>query len=280
MSKRIIFHRMFHSNFFMIGVVTAAIIFILAVFAPYIVHYSPIANSLEDSLLAPQLFGGSHFFGTDQLGRDIFTRLLMGGRYSLTISVLVTVTSMALGTALGIISGYFGKAIDTVIMRICDVFLSIPNMILAIAVMAVLGTSVVNLVVVLIVVGWVQYCKVTRNNVLVIKNMDFTRASRVLGGSKSHIMFRQIFPNVTTQLIILFTFQIGDTIMLEASLSFLNLGIQPPLPSWGNMITDGRDYLATNPWLVLVPGIALMITVLAFNFLGDGLRDVLDPQRT
>ena len=184
-----------------------------------------------------------------------------------------------IGTVLGAVSGYFGGAVDAVIMRLCDIMMAIPNLVLAIAVMAVLGPNIFNLVIVLIITTWVQYCKVTRNNVMVVKNTEFVKASQVLGASRMHIMFSQIFPNVTTQLIILISQQLGWTILTEASLSFLSLGVQPPTPSWGNMIADGRNFLITNPWLVMVPGVALMVTVLAFNFLGDGLRDVLDPKR-
>ena len=185
----------------------------------------------------------------------------------------------SISPVLGIVAGYFGKAVDTIIMRICDVFLAIPNLILAIAIMAVLGSKISNLIAVLVFSGWVNYCKVIRNNVRVIKNQEFIHASRVLGAGHLHIMFRQIFPNVTTNLIIIGSQKVGQTILVEAALSFLSLGIQPPTPSWGNMISNGRTFLMVNPWLVLVPGIALMLTVLAFNFLGDGLRDVLDPKR-
>lgn len=266
------------SNFFVVGFVVAVLIVLSLILVPFFVSHNPTASSLAERLLAPGT--KEHLLGTDQLGRDVLSRLMVGGRFSLMISILVVTISCLLGTTVGIIAGYVGGKVDMVIMRLCDVFLSIPSMVLAIAVMAILGTSTFNLVMVLIIGGWVQYCKVTRNNVLVIKSMEFTKASKVFGANNRHIMFTQILPNVTTPLIILFTCQIGETIMLEAGLSFLSLGIQPPEPSWGNMIAGGRDYLATNPWLILAPGIALMITVLAFNFLGDGLRDVLDPKRT
>jgi peptide/nickel transport system permease protein len=170
--------------------------------------------------------------------------------------------------------------VDTLIMRVSEIFLSIPQLILGIAIMAMLGTSVTNLVMVLVITSWTQYCKLARNNVLVQKNMDFVHASQVMGAGKMHIMLTQIFPNITTPLLITISQQFGMTIMVEASLSFLGLGIQQPTPSWGNMIADGRTYLTTAPWMVIAPGLALMITVLAFNFLGDGLRDVLDPKRT
>ena len=282
MDKKIIVSRMLHSKFFMVGAITALFIILLSVFSPVIVQYDPITNNLPERLLAPEYFSRGlqgHLFGTDEAGRDIFSRLLLGSRYSLTIAGIVVLVAAFIGTVLGAISGYFGGVVDTVIMRACDIMMAIPNLVLAIAVMAILGPNIFNLVIVLIITSWVQYCKVTRNNVMVVKNIEFIKASQVLGASKAHIMFTQIFPNVTTQLIILISQQLGWTILTEASLSFLSLGVQPPTPSWGNMIADGRNFLITNPWLVFAPGIALMVTVLAFNFLGDGLRDVLDPKR-
>ena len=282
MDKKIVISRMLHSKFFMVGAVTAIVIILLSVFSPVIVQYDPLTNNLAERLMAPEYFARGlqgHVFGTDEAGRDIFSRLLLGSRYSLTIAAVVVFVAAFIGTVLGAVSGYFGGAVDAVIMRLCDIMMAIPNLVLAIAVMAVLGPNIFNLVIVLIITTWVQYCKVTRNNVMVVKDTEFVKASQVLGASRMHIMFSQIFPNVTTQLIILISQQLGWTILTEASLSFLSLGVQPPTPSWGNMIADGRNFLITNPWLVMVPGVALMVTVLAFNFLGDGLRDVLDPKR-
>jgi peptide/nickel transport system permease protein len=186
---------------------------------------------------------------------------------------------MSIGTVLGILSGYLGGWADMVIMRACDAFMSMPSMILAVAVMAILGPSERNLIFVLTVSSWVQLCKVTRNNVRVVKRQEFVLASRDLGAKLSHIMFSQILPNVTTNIIIICSQRIGMIIILEASLSYLGLGIQPPAPSWGNMISVGRQFLTTQPWLILAPGLALMLAVLSFNFLGDGIRDILDTRR-
>lgn len=282
MDKRIIIMRMKKNIFIVVGLSLALAICLLCFLSPLFIKFDPELNALTEKLLPPQgflmgLYG--HILGTDQMGRDVLTRLLVGGRYSLLIAFAVVIVQAVIGTILGIISGYFGKWIDAIIMRICDIFLAIPNLILAIAIMAVLGTNPVNLIAVLIFSGWVNYCKVTRNGVKVIKNQEFVHASQVLGASSMHIMFRQIFPNVTTNLIIIRSQKVGQTILVEAALSFLSLGIQPPTPSWGNMISTGRTYLMVCPWLVLAPGIALMLTVLAFNFLGDGLRDVLDPKQ-
>ena len=283
MDRKIIIQRMLKSKFFMVGAITAILIIILSVFSPLIVQFDPVTNSLRERLIAPEFLSKGlkgHILGTDDLGRDVFSRLLLGSRYSLFIAAVVVSSAGVIGTILGAFAGYFGGIIDTVIMRACDIMMAIPNLVLAIAVMAILGPSIFNLIIVMIITTWVQYCKVTRNNVMIMKNQEFVKASIVMGASHRHIMFKQIFPNVTTQLIILVSQQFGWTILQEASLSFLSLGVQPPTPSWGNMIADGRNFLITSPWLVFAPGIALMITVLAFNFLGDGLRDILDPKRT
>lgn len=176
-------------------------------------------------------------------------------------------------------AGYLGGIVDTIIMRICDIFLAMPQMILAVALMAILGNNIYNLIFVLTLTGWMQFTKVTRNEVMVMKNQEFVKASIVAGGHGGHIMLTQILPNVTTSIIIQASQKFGLTILVESALSFLNLGIPAPTASWGNMIANGREYLTVAPWMALAPGIALMIAVLAFNFLGDGLRDVLDTKR-
>lgn len=282
MNNKYLLQRMKKNPFFVVGFILVVFIILVTVFAGSIVKYDPIANSLMERFLPPQGFEdgfNGHVFGTDEIGRDVFTRLLLGARYSLLIAFSVVALQVVIGSFLGILAGYFGGFVDTVIMRLCDIVLAVPNLILAIAVMAVVGASISNLVVILTLSGWVQCCKVTRNNVRVIRNKEFVHASRVMGAKNLSIMFGQILPNVTTHIIIIASQRIGSTILLEAGLSFLSLGIQPPIPSWGNMISSGRQYLATSPWLAFAPGIALMLTVLAFNFLGDGLRDVLDPKR-
>ena len=278
MDKKLILKRMLHSKFFMTGLLVAVLVVVLSILSPAIITFDPTANDLIHRLNPPGIDG--HVMGTDQLGRDIFSRLLIGSRYSLLIARIVVATAAVIGTFLGLVSGYFGGKIDTIIMRISEIFLSIPQLILGIAVMAILGPSIPNLLLVLIISSWTQYCKLARNNVLVQKNMDYVHASQVMGAGKLHIMLTQIFPNNTTPLLITISQQFGMIIMMEASLSFLGLGIQQPTPSWGNMIADGRTFLTTAPWMVIAPGAALMVTVLAFNFLGDGLRDVFDPKRT
>ncbi len=283
MSTRVLLKRMRESNFFVVGLIVAVAIVLAVVGASLITHYDPQANSLVEKFQAPDWLSdgiGGHIFGTDQLGRDVFSRLLYGGKVSLTIAFWVVILQIVLGSVMGIMAGYFGGLVDSCIMRACDIMLSLPNLILAIAIMAVLGASMFNLIFVLTITGWVQFAKVTRNDVIIVKAREFVQASKALGGKSLYIMFQQILPNVTTNIIIQASQRVGMTILLESSLSFLNLGVPPPQPSWGNMIADGRQYLEICPWMAMAPGVILMLAVLSFNFLGDGLRDVLDPKRS
>ena len=279
MDRVLIINRMRKNRFFVIGLIVTIMLVLITFLAPLYIQFDPLGVSLRDRLRPPDFSQGlqGNILGTDQLGRDVFTRLVMGGRYSLTLAFTIVVLQMIIGSSLGILAGYVAR-FDAFIMRVCDVFLALPNIVLAIAVIAVLGTSTTNLIIVLTISGWIPYCKVIRNNVNVLKKFEFVQASRAFGASHLWIMKEDLFPNVTTPLIILLTQRIALTILIEASLSFLNLGVPPPIPSWGNMIADGRAHLITSPWLCFAPGIALMLTALAFNFLGDGLRDVLDPK--
>lgn len=278
MDRKIILSRIKRNPFFIIGFTLTTLVVVLAVAGTALATHDPLSNDLYNKLLPPGSNG--HLLGTDQLGRDIFSRILVGARMSLIISFFVCMLSALMGTILGLVSGYKGGMIDAVIMRFCDIVLSLPLIVVTIALVAVLGNSVPNLIIILSLLGWVEFCKLTRNNVMVIKNMEFVSAIKVMGGDSFRILRREIFPNVTTTLLIQTSLKFGNVILTEASLSFLGQGIMQPTPSWGNMIADGRNYLAAYPWVCLAPGIALMITILAFNFLGDGLRDVLDPKRT
>ena len=275
MSRHELFRRMRKSKFFVLGAILVSIIIILSLLANVISPYSPIRSSLSDRLRPP---GEKFMFGTDALGRDILSRLLVGSQVSLQISFTVVIITAIVGTVLGIVAGFFGGIVDTLIMRFSDIQVSIPPMVLAIAVMAVLGNSIGNLIAVLVFTRWVQYARIVRGNVMMIRNMDYIHASTVLGSSKVRIMFTQILPNVLTSLIIVMSQEFGRTIMTESSLSFLGLGVPAPAPSWGVMIAEGREYLSTASWVVIIPAVSLMVAVLAFNFLGDGVRDVLDPK--
>jgi ABC-type dipeptide/oligopeptide/nickel transport system permease subunit len=281
MSTRELWRRMRKSSFFMIGATLVLLIIVIALISPYIIVHDPIKSNLRLRLQPPDYFSkgwGGNILGTDPLGQDVLTRLLIGSRVSLYISFTSVIVTAIFGTILGIMAGYYRGIVDNIIMRIGDIQVSIPHTVLAMAIMAVLGNSINNLIMVLIFTRWVQYARVVRGNVLSIRNTEYISAARVLGASNGRIMFKEILPNVLTSLIIVMSQQFGQAILTESALSFLGLGVPPPAPSWGVMIADGREYIATAPWVVLSSGIALMIAVLAFNFLGDGVRDVLDPK--
>jgi ABC-type dipeptide/oligopeptide/nickel transport system permease subunit len=279
--KSQLLHRLKKSKFFIIGLILASLLILMAILAPYIITYEPGKTSLRESLVSPRYLSegwSGHIFGTDNLGRDILSRLLIGSRYSFVISLSSVLLAILLGIIAGLYSGYYGGWIDNVIMRFADTQLSIPQLLLAIAIVAVLGPSIINLILVLAITTWPQIGRLVRGNVLIVREMEFIKASRVLGAGDMWIIFTQVLPNITTPLFIVASQRIGFMILLEASLSFLGLGVQPPTPSWGGMISDGRQFLMTAPWIIITPGIALMLAVLAFNFIGDGLRDALDPR--
>lgn len=270
------------SNLFKVGLFGVVVVLILTLSAPFIVVHDAYTTSLTQRLIPPQWLseGWSGFIlGTDTVGRDVLTRLLIGGRYSLAIALIVSVSCCAIGVIVGMVAGYFGGWVDMVLMRVCDVINSIPDLLLAIVVVTIFGTGIRNLVIILICSGWVGFARLTRNNVLVNRNKEFIQASKALGAKGLYIMFKEMFANITTPLLIQYSQYIGKVIRLEASLSFLDLGVPPPAPSWGGMISAGRTYIQVAPWNVVFPGICLMWTLMSFNFLGDGLRDVLDPKR-
>ena len=273
--------QLFRSKFFVIGLVVCTILIVLSIISPWIISYDPLKTELNNKLIPPRWLADGfkgHILGTDSLGRDILARILIGSRYSFFVSISAVAISASIGILLGLFAGYSGGWIDNLIMRIGDVQLSIPNLLLAITVVAILGPAIQNVILVMVLTIWVQYARVIRSSVIVSKSMEYVSASKILGASNSWILFRQIFPNVLTPCLVLASQQIGWMIFLEATMSFLGMGVPSPTPSWGTMISLGRNYLYIAPWVVLVPGIALMITVLAFNFIGDGVRDAFDPK--
>ena len=280
MTRKEFFRRCRQSKLLLIGGAMVLIIVLLALLAPAIIPYDEEHSNLIMKFQPLNLLAGwsNYPLGTDSLGRDILSRLLIGSRYSLMISFSAVAIASTAGTILGLLSGYFGGWVDTVIMRIGDVQIAIPQILLAIAIVAILGPNLGNLIIVLAVTGWVQYARLIRSSVMSIRGNDFVASSKVIGASDARIIVSDIFPNVLSDLIIIATQQIGQVILVEAAMSFLGLGVQAPTPSWGVMISEGRNYISTSPWTVMVPGVALMITVLAFSFFGDGLRDVLDPK--
>jgi peptide/nickel transport system permease protein len=216
--------------------------------------------------------------GTDHLGRDLLSRTVAGTRVSVVIALLAVLLSAVLGIGLGVLAGYVGGLLDTVVMRLVDIQLAFPLLLLIIAVIAVLGSSIPILIVLLGISGWAQYARLVRAETLRVRSQEFVEASRALGNGLFAILRRHVLPNVSTTIIVVGTFEIARIFLLESAVSFLGLGVQPPTPSWGTMIADGRNYVYEGWWVATVPGVAIVLTVLAFNFLGDGLRDVLDPK--
>lgn len=281
MDRKIMLNRMRRSPQFIFGGVLVIILFFVALFAKQIAPCDP--NTVNTAIrLKPPGFednGVIYYLGTDHQGRDILSRLIIGSSISLFISVTATLCVSVVGTALGIWAGYKGGIIDNIIMRASEVTMAVPTLTLGIVIVAVFGPSIPNLILIMVINSWNGFARIARNNVMIIKNKEFVQASRVLGASSFNIMWKQIFPNITTPLIIQASASFGSVILVESSLSYLYLGVQAPNPSWGNMIADCRNFLAVAPWTVIAPGVALMVAVLGFNLLGDGLRDVLDPKQ-
>ena len=258
----------------MVGAVGVILLTSIAVLAPLLAPYNPLAVDLDSQFLPPC---ARHPFGTDLYGRDVMSRVLYGSRISLSIGLLPSLLSLIIGTTLGVLSGYYGKWIDTAIMRLADIVLAFPSMLLAMVIMYTLGASLVNIFIALSVVSWAGTARVVRAQTLSLKEQEFVQAAKAIGVGDLTIIRRHILPNCFAALVVILTMGIPSAIMSEAGLSFLGIGAQPPTPSWGLMITQSEEYLFTAPWNAVFPGLAILLTVLAFNFLGDGLRDALDP---
>lgn len=248
----------------------------VAVFAPWIAPKDPLNAVMTDSLKPP---GGEYLCGTDKLGRDVLSRVIYGTRTSLIMTLCLVAVIFAVGTVLGVLAGYFGGAVDEVIMRIADMMISFPGLVLAIAIAGMLGPNIVNAVIAISAVSWTKYARLARSMVLKIKKSQYIEAAVVNGTKTSSILCRHILPNMITTMVITAATDIG-TMMLElASLSFLGFGATAPTPEWGLMLNEGRTYIAKAPWLMIYPGIAIVIVVIIFNMLGDSLRDLLDPRQ-
>ena len=269
------------SKLFLIGGFVFIAIILLCLFSPLYVQHDPLKADLANRLHAPEGFahGLSGFvLGADAMGRDVLTRMLVGGRYSLMIATLTLIPSAFIGIFLGLIAGYYGGLTEAIIMRFCDIMMAIPGLMLAVCIVAVLGANMPNLILTLTVTSWIVGCRVIRGEVLAIRRSEYVQAARCMGAGNFRIMVKEILPNVVTPAIITESQHFGAIILTEASLGFLGLGIPMPKPSWGTMLSDGRAYITQAPWLVVAPGVILMLTVLACNFLGTGLRDILDPR--
>jgi peptide/nickel transport system permease protein len=262
-----------------VGGLILLILVLSAAAAPLLAPADPLRTGFTTRVRPPAVLGYPSQFalGSDNLGRDILSRVLYGGRVSLSIAAAAVVLSAVVGVTMGLLTGYVGGRLDDLIMRIVDVQLAFPVVLLAIAVIAVIGTSIPALLGVLVLAGWVIYARTVRATVLSLKHHDYVQAARALGAGDARIVVRHILPNAQAPILVLATVQVATMLLLESGLSFLGLGIQPPTPSWGKMLAEGRDYLSNAWWLSTFPGIAISLAVLGANLVGDGIRDLLDP---
>ena len=257
------------------GFIIIVCIFLLAMLAPIIAHFDPDDINVKAILLAPSMH---HWMGTDGLGRDVLTRMLYGGRISLLVGLVAVGISTAIGIILGAIAGYYRGWVDTVIMRLVDVMLSIPSFFLILAVIAFLTPSIINVMIVIGLTSWMGVTRLVRAEFLSLSGREFVQASRTLGAKDARLIFTHLLPNSLTPIIVSSVLGVAGAVLMESGLSFLGLGVQAPQASWGNILTDGKDYIQFAWWLSLFPGLAILITVLGYNLLGEGLRDALDPR--
>ena len=260
---------------FTAGLILSLALILIALFAPLVAPSDPNVQDTSRRLEAPSK---QHLLGLDDLVRDVFSRIVWGARVSLRVGFSVVLLAAAIGVTLGAISGYFGGAIDVLVMRLCDILLAFPGILLAIALVAVLGPSLNNVILALATIGWVGYARLVRGQVLKVREMEFVTAAKALGAKSPRVILLHVLPNVINPVIVMATLGLGGVILSEAALSFLGLGVQPPTPSWGAMLTSGRRYLGLANHLAIFPGAAIMLAVMGLNFLGDGLIDALDPK--
>jgi peptide/nickel transport system permease protein len=269
------FKRLLRNFAFTAGLILTVVLILCALAAPLLAPHDPISQETSRRLETPSK---EHPLGLDDLGRDVLSRIIWGARISLRVGFSVVLITSLVGVTLGAISGYFGGWVDLAIMRVCDILLAFPGILLAIAMVAVLGPSLNNVVLALAIIGWVSYARLVRGQVLKVREMEFVTAAKALGARSPRVILRHVLPNVINPVIVMATLGLAGAILAEASLSFLGLGVQPPTPSWGAMLTAGRRYLGLANHLAIFPGAAIMLAVMGLNFLGDGLIDALDPK--
>ncbi|GIO26639.1 nickel transporter permease [Ornithinibacillus bavariensis] len=267
--------RLLRSKTSIVGLIIILILMITALFAPLIATHDPTVQSIPNRYQAPS---SEHILGTDELGRDIFSRIVFGTRISIQIGLIAVGISMVVGVFLGAVAGYFGKWVDQIVMRFIDIMMAFPSILLAIALVAVLGPNLRNAMIAVGIVGVPQFARIVRSAVLSVKETEFIEAARAIGGKHGRILFGHVLPNSMAPIIVQATLGIGTAILDAAGLSFLGLGAQPPTPEWGAMLSDGRAAIQHAPWVVAFPGLAIFLFVLGFNLFGDGLRDALDPK--
>jgi peptide/nickel transport system permease protein len=262
----------------LLGAVIVGTALLVAIFAPYLTPHDPFAQDLNLRLIPPVWMDGSqpaHLLGTDQLGRDYLSRLIYGTRISMLIGVLTVITSGVIGITLGIIGGFYGGRTDDIVMFLITCRLSIPLILVALTVVALVGSSLAVVILTLGLLLWDRFAVVARTTTMQVRNLDYIAAAQAAGASRLHILVREVLPNIANHLVVVATLEMALAILLEASLSFLGLGVPPPLPSWGLMIAEAKEYMFFSPWVIMTPGVALFVLVLGINLLGDGLRDML-----
>ena len=267
--------KLLKNKFALTGLTVITLLIVVALFAPIISPYTPSEQNVFERLQAPSL---THFFGTDDLGRDVFTRMIFGARISLAVGFISVFIILVIGTFLGIISGYYGGKTDYIIMRFTDIVLCFPTFFLIILVIAFIEPNIYNVMIVIGVTSWPGLARLVRAEVLSLKEREFILVSKMMAISNIKIFFVHILPNIISPLMVYSSLAIGGAILTESALSFLGLGVQPPMPSWGQILTSGKDYIYMAWWLSLFPGIAILVTVLAFNLVGEAIRDIFDPK--
>jgi len=276
MNNKKVLQTLYQNKLAMAGLLIVTILVVCAAFAPLIAPHDPVEQDYSSTLLPP--LSKNHVLGTDALGRDILSRIIYGTRYALLIGVAVVSIEVFIGMLLGLTAGFYGGFIDNILMRLYDVMLAIPTIVLALAIAGALGGGIINMIIAIGVSGWREFARLARGTTLSIKENTYVESARSIGASDFRIIVKHILPNLLGPVIVFVSLYIPFAILWAAALSFLGLGAQPPLPEWGAIISGGRDYLSTAWWIATFPGLAIMFTVLGFNFLGDGLRDALDPR--
>ena len=261
---------------FQLGAALVAVVVVAAILAPWIAPYDPLVGDLKDAYLTPP--GGKFLLGTDSQGRDVLSLVLYGARISLAVGIISQAVAVTLGVTLGLLSGFYGRWVDALVMRLADVTLAFPTLLLLIAVAAAVEPSLVVVFLIIGAVGWAGMARLVRSQVLILRNAEYVTAARALGARDRTILLRHLLPNVRAQVIVAATLGMAAAIMAEAALSFIGLGAQPPTPSWGSMVAEGRDLLRVAPWVSFAPGVAIGIAVLGFNLLGDAIREGWDPR--
>lgn len=257
------------------GGIVVILLFVVAILAPFLAPFDPAAIDAYHVLLPPS---ATHWFGTDELGRDVFSRIIYGSRVSLKVGFVAVGISATIGTVIGLVSGYYGRWVDAFFMRLVDIMLCFPTFFLILAVIAMLEPSIVYIMIVIGLTGWMGVARLVRAEVLTLREREYVLAAKALGATDMRIIFRHILPNALSPVLVYASLGIAGAILTESALSFLGIGVQPPTPSWGNILTSGKDYIEFAWWLSLFPGLAILITVLAYNLLGEGIRDTLDPR--